>query len=141
MAISDSGSMPKRVFLIQLAIVAGLIVFLKFYLPRKEKSDAAARLKERDARIESFFQTMAVEGSDGKSLRGAPSVEEVDQALGAPDTSTTDYAGGLHLTWRGARQSLECGFDHGSLYTLMLTDRSTGHGVMVFKPGTPSRTF
>ena len=141
-APSDSGRIPKRVIVIQLVIIAGLIAFLKIYLPRMEKSNAAAELEERESRIEKFFNSMAVEGSSSgaangsapshpQSLRSTPSVQEVEQALGAPDTSSTDYAGGLHLTWIGARHRLEGSFDRGRLYALTLTNRRTGHAVTV----------
>ena len=138
MAPSDSGRIPIRVIVIQLVIIAGLFAFFKFYLPRTEKANAAAELEARESRIEESFKSMVVEDSraqapsaNGKaqSLRSTPSMQEVEQALGAPDTSSTDYAGGLHLTWIGARHSLECSFDRGRLYSLTLTDRSTGQQV------------
>jgi hypothetical protein len=147
-ARSDRGRIPIRVIVIQLVIIAGLIAFLKIYLPHREKANAAARLDERESRIEKFFKSMVVEdsragtsGANAQSLRNTPSMQDVEQALGAPDTSSTDFAGGLHLTWIGARHSLEAGFDRGRLYFLTLTNRSTGHGVTVFESSASRRTF
>ena len=60
-------------------------------------------------------------------------MDEVRQALGAPDTSTTDFAGGLHLTWIGTGHTLEASFNHGQLYCLSLKDTSTGHGASVYE--------
>ena len=131
---------------IQLVILAGLIAFLKIYLPRMEKADATARLDARETRIEQFFNGMAVESSSAagtangetQTLRSRPSMQEVEQNLGAPDTSTTDFAGGLHLTWIGARHTLEGSFERGRLYALVLTDRRTGRSVMLTKARTLS---
>ena len=156
MAPSDSGRIPKRVIVIQLVIIVGIIAFVKIYLPRREKAAAAAEIEARENRIEEFFKSMVVEDSsrrveafsaDGnaqvhpQSLRSTPSMQDVEQALGAPDTSSTDFAGGLHLTWIGARHSLEGGFDRGRLYSLTLTNRSTGHGVTVFESSAAWRPF
>jgi hypothetical protein len=124
---SDSGRIPLRVIAIQVAILAGLLIFLKFYLPHQEKAQADAALEARDSRIEAFFHTVTGEGEGGgQTLRSTPTVLEVDEAVGAPDTSSTDYAGGLHLTWNGTNYSLVGSFYHGSLYALSLTDTRTG---------------
>jgi hypothetical protein len=141
-APSDSGRIPARVIVIQLVVIAGLIIFFKLYLPRMEKSDAAARLQERESRITELFDTIAGKdagsASSGQTLRSTPSVEEVEQRLGAPDTSTTDYAGGLHLTWTGARHSLMGSFYRGRLYSLTFTDRSTGQAETISGASNPS---
>ena len=133
MALSDAGGIPKRVIVIQLVIITGLVIFAKVYLPRMEKQKAAAQLEARETRIEDFFKSIVAENSGAEasteSLRSTPSVEEVEQAVGAPDTSTTDFAGGLHLTWIGTRHSLEGSFNHGRLYFLTLTNRRTGQSV------------
>ncbi len=145
MIYTDSGGISKRVIVIQLVIIAGLAAFLKLYLPRMEKARATADLDRRESRIENFFKEMVVEDSGRmveapgggethpQRLRSTPSVREVEQALGGPDTSTTDFAGGLHLTWIGTRQTLEASFNHGRLYCLTLKNRRTGHGVNVFE--------
>ncbi|MEJ2009017.1 MAG: hypothetical protein P8Z30_12825 [Acidobacteriota bacterium] len=132
MVSSDSGSIPKRVIVIQLVIVAGLVAFFKLYLPHMEKARAAAELAQRERRIEHFFNSMVEDSSGGaqaQTLRSTPSMQDVEQALGAPDTSTTDFRGGLHLTWIGVRHNLEAGFDRGRLYSLVLTNRRTGQSV------------
>ena len=130
MALSDSGNIPKRAIVIQLVIIAGLIAFFKLYLPRMEKDRAASRLNERESRIETLFKSMVEDSSGGaQTLRSTPSMQDVEQALGAPDTSSTDFAGGLHLTWIGTRHSLEGSFDRGRLYALTLTNRQTGQSV------------
>lgn len=153
MAPSDSGGISKRVIVIQLVIVAGLIALFKFYVPRMEKARATADLAQRENRIQDFFKSTVVEDSSrtvepamgGRThpqrLQSTPSMQEVDQVLGGPDTSTTDYAGGLHLTWIGSRHSLEAGFNHGRLYCLTLKDRSTGHGVNVFESSANWQAF
>ncbi len=120
---SDSGRIPLRVIAVQLVIIAAVVVFLKFYLPHLQKTDEASRLAARDSRIVSFYQEVT---GGGETLHSTPSVQEVDQAVGAPDTSTTDYAGGLHLTWKGAQHSLTGSFFHNSLYSLTLADNATG---------------
>ena len=131
-APSDSGGISKRVIVIQLAIIAVLVVFFKLYLPRMEKANEAARLNERESRIEKFFKSMVENSSGGpqaQTLRGSPSMQKVEEILGAPDTSSTDFRGGLHLTWIGTRHSLECSFDKGQLYFLALTNRRTAQSV------------
>jgi|YelNatPaOPRAMG01_1025707.scaffolds.fasta_scaffold32048_3 hypothetical protein len=145
MTISDFGRISKIAIAVQLVIIAGVLIFLKVYVPRAEKTRAAADLKSRESRIERFFNSTVAEDAgrtvaspDGsqahpQSLRSTPSVEEVQRALGGPDTSMTDYAGALHLTWIGTDHSLTAAFNHGRLYCLTLTDRRTGHGVNVYE--------
>jgi hypothetical protein len=156
MAFWDSGAVSKRAIIIQVVILAGLVAFFKADLPRIERARAAAEATERERRIEKFFQSTVAEDvsreveapatSGGarvhpQMLRRAASMEEVEQALGAPDTSSTDYAGGLHLTWIGARHNLEASFNRGRLYCLKLEDRRTGHGVMVFESSSSWHPF
>jgi hypothetical protein len=150
---SDSGGISKRVIAIQLVVVAGLVVFLKIYLPRMEKARAVADLEKRESRIEDFFKEMVVDDSSRtvetpdsgqthpQSLRSTPSVEEVELALGGPDTSATDFAGGLHLTWIGTRHSVEGSFNHGRLYCLTLKNSNTGHGENVFESSANWQAF
>ena len=156
MRISDSGGMPKRVIVIQLVIIAGLFAFIKIYLPRMEKTKAAARLDERESRIKEFFKSVVVDAS-GRSvappsangnmpshpqtLRSTPSMQDVEQALGAPDTSSTDFRGGLHLTWTGTLHRLEGSFNRGRLYCLTLTNLRTGHGESVFESSASWQSF
>jgi len=118
--------------LVQVVIIAGLIGFLKFYLPHREKAQAAARVAQRENHIEQFFNAIAgnsKSGTQSHNLRSTPSTRKVEQRLGPPDTSTTDFRGGLHLTWIGTRHSLQCSFNKGQLYYLTLTNRSTGESV------------
>jgi hypothetical protein len=136
-----------RIILVQLTIVAGLVVWYKVYVPRMERARAAAEAQEHAKRIAAFGPAMVVEdtsrqveapGAGGEKrypqkLRSTPTVEEVEQALGAPDGRVTDFAGGLHLTWMSDRQKLEASFNHDRLYCLRIEDRSTGHGALVFE--------
>lgn len=147
MISSDSGKIPTRVIVIQLvllAVLAGVVAFVKIYEPRAEKAQAAARIAERDSRIQDFFNSMVAEDygrtveapgvgtTHPQSLRSTPAVANVQQTLGAADTSTTDFAGGLHLTWIGKDHTLEASFNRGELYGLSLKDNSTGHGQSVY---------
>jgi len=145
---SDSGGVPWRVILIQLAVLLGLLTFFKFYLPHRERAQASQAVADREQKIEDFFQNAVVEdttheisvplnGSMAKrhpqSLRATLHVEEVEAQLGAPDQSTTDFRGGQHLTWVGSAHKLEAAFNAGRLYCLSHEDRKTSHGVMVFE--------
>jgi hypothetical protein len=156
LTLSDSGKISTRVIVIQLvilAVVAGLYAYVKVYLPRMEKARAAADLNNRESRIQDFFNTMVAEDSrrtveapgvgqvHPQSLRSTPSVDDVQQALGAPDTSTTDFAGGLHLTWIGAGHTLEASFNRGQLYCLSLKDTNTGHGANVYESSVSWQPF
>ncbi len=144
---SDSGRVRWRLILIQLVVVAGLVAFFKFYLPRFDREKAAHAAAERERRIEAFFPkeivedpshevAVSLEGSIVKRhpqrLRATLSVEDVEAELGVPDLSTTDFRGGQHLTWIGATHKIQGSFNAGRLYCLTHEDRSTGHGVMVF---------
>jgi hypothetical protein len=136
-----------RIILIQLGIVAGLVAWYKVYVPRMERERAAAEAEARAKRIEAFVPAMIVEdtsreveapGTGGEKrhpekLRRTPSVEEVEQALGAPDERVTDFRGGLHLTWMSERLKLEASFNQDRLYCLRTENRRTGHGELVFE--------
>jgi len=139
---------PKRVALIQLALLASLAAFYLLYLPYREKSRAAAEAQEREQKIETLFQSLVVEdasrevevpGTDGKTrahpqrLTRTPPVDEVERALGLPDRRTTDFRSGLHLTWTGTEHQLEASFDRGRLYCLRLENLRSGHGALVFE--------
>ena len=76
-----------------------------------------------------------------QQLRIFPPVDEVQQALGAPSASMTDFRGGQHLTWIGTRHSLEVSFDKGHLYALTLTDLESGHGATIYESPTFWRKF
>lgn len=155
MTFSDSGKIPTRVIVIQLAflvVIAGVFAFVKIYSPRMEKAQAARRLAERESRITDFFNSMVAEDSGRlvetqrgqmhpQTLRGTPSVDEVQQTLGAANKSTTDFAGGLHLTWNGTGHTLEAAFNHGQLYCLSIKDNSTGHGSSVYESVANWRAF
>ena len=148
MTHSDSGKIPTRVIVIQLVflvIAAGLFAYVKLYAPQMEKARANAQIAERESRIQDFFDSMVAEDygrmvvapgvgkTHPKSLKSTPSVAEVEQTLGAPDKSTTDFAGGFHITWNGTGHTLVGSFNHGQLYCLTLKNNSTGHGENVYE--------
>jgi len=145
---SDCGAVPKRLIAIQFAILAILAAFYFLYLPYRTKSKGAAEAQGRELNIEALFQSLVVEeagnevelpGTGGKvrvhpqRLIRLPAVDEVVQALGLPDQRTTDFRGGLHMTWAGTAHSLEAAFDRGRLYCLRRADLRTGHGTLVFE--------
>jgi hypothetical protein len=141
-------SMRKRVIVIQAMIVAALILWLKVGLPRIEEARAAAEAARREQRIESFVESVVVEGGSSSDetpagepapgahpqrLRLTPHVTEVKKALGAPDSAMTDFRGGQHLTWTGTRRKLVGSFHQGRLYALTLEDLHTDRGVRVYE--------
>lgn len=147
MALTERGAVPYRFIVIQLVLVLVLVGLYKFYLPHREKVQAAQAAVEREARITKFIQTAVVEDSDRtvdvpadagrgqahpQKLREDLSTGDVEQALGAPDSQSIDFAGAEHLTWDGTRHKVEASFNKGQLYCLVLTDLRTGHGNMVF---------
>ncbi len=110
-------------------------------------------MARRESRIEDFFNSMVAEDSSrtveapgigtthAQSLRSTPDVEDVQQTLGGPDTSSTDYAGGLHLGWIGTTHTLEAAFNHGELYALSFKNNQTGHGVNVYPSSAQFQAF
>jgi hypothetical protein len=148
MRISDGGKVPWGIILVQVVLIAGLIAFLKFYLPHRAKAATEREFVQREQKINALFQN-AVEEDDSKKipvsvdgeiekrypqkLRLALTPQQVEDSLGVPGKDTTDFQGGEHLTWWGATHRLEAAFNAGRLYCLTLEDRSTGHGVMVFE--------
>ena len=143
---SERGAVPKRMLAIQLAILASLAAFYFLYLPHRTKSQAAAEAEERELKIEALFQSLVVEdphsevevtGTGGnvhpQRLNRLPAVDEFVRTLGLPDRRTTDFRGGLHITWTGTAHSLEAAFDHGRLYCLRYEDLRIGHGALVFE--------
>jgi hypothetical protein len=147
LALSDSGKISTRLIVIQLVIlaaIAGVYAYVKVYLPQAEKAQAAAQIAERESRIQDFFDSMVAEDysrtveapgvgkTHPQSLKSTADVADVQQTLGAPDTNTTDFAGGQHLTWIGTGHTLEASFNRGQLYCLSFKDNSTGHGESVY---------
>jgi hypothetical protein len=156
MARWSFGSLRTRTIIIQVAIFAGVILWLTLALPKIQKERAAAELARREQKIESFVQS-AVVAAGGEEievptvegvrrvrpqrLRVTPAVGEVQQALGAPERSMTDFRGGQHLTWIGTRHQLEASFAKGRLYAVTLTDLQTGHGSTVYESSAQYRPF
>ena len=102
----------------------------------------------REQKINALFQDSVVEDStheisvplEGAIVKRHPqrlrtmfSPQEAESTLGVPDTTTTDFRGGQHLTWMGTTHKLEASFNAGRLYCLTLEDRATGHGVLVYE--------
>jgi len=148
MKASGRGAVPKRLMAIQLAILASLAAFYFLFLPYRAKWQAAAEAQERELKIEALFQSLVVEDTRSEvelpetggmvhvhpqRLNYMPAVDEIVQTLGLPDRRTTDFRGGLHLTWTGTAHSLEAAFDRGRLYCLRREDLRTGHGALVFE--------
>jgi hypothetical protein len=150
------GSVRTRTIVIQVAIVAGVILWLTLGWPKIRKERAAAELARREQKIQSFLQSAVVEAGGEEiavptgegvrrvrpqRLRITPAVGEVQQALGAPDRSMTDFRAGQHLIWLGTRHQLEASFDKGRLYAVTLTDLQTGHGITVYESSAQYRPF
>jgi hypothetical protein len=145
--------MRAKVIVAQVVILAGAAVWLKVYIPRMEKARAAAAVLAREKKIETFYQSMAVEDTSREveakaggparplRLRSSAPVDEVEQALGTADSQSRDFRGGLHLVWTGKDHTLEASFNNGRLYCLTITDRQTGHGAMVFESSLYWRPF
>ena len=109
MTFSDSGKIPTRVIVIQLVflvVVAGVFAFVKIYSPRMEKERAARQLAERESRITDFFNSMVAEDSGRQvetlrgqmhpqTLRSTPSVDDLQQTLGASQQNVSKHLGVL----------------------------------------------
>jgi len=136
-----------RAIIVQAVIVALLLGWFKFGLPRIQKARAAAEAAKREIRINDMFQSVMAEDPtrevDAPSAQGTtkahpqrlritPSADELERALGAPDAFYVDFRRGRHLIWRGTAHSLEASFDQGRLYCLRIEDTRTGHGSLVF---------
>ena len=145
---SDRGAAPWRVIAIQLAIMTGLAAFYFLYLPYRQQSQSAAEAQERELKTQALFESLVVEdahsevelpGTGGKArvhpqrLSRLPPLDEVVDALGLPNQRTTDFLGGLHITWTGNAHSLEASFVGGRLYCLRRENLRTGHGALVFE--------
>ncbi len=141
MVLFSLGSVRTKAILIQVLIVVGLITYFKLALPWIRKEQAADRARQHEQQIESLMQSMVVDapapsGKDGprpKRLRITASVEEIQEMLGAPDSSMTDFRGGQHLEWIGTRHKLTASFNKGRLFALALIDLQTGHGMTVYE--------
>lgn len=144
-------SRRTKIILIQAAVVAGLVVYFKVALPRIEKARAEGRAAAREVAIKNFFEsvTMEMPGESGtatgtgpaRRLRRVPDVEEVQQALGAPDQSMPDFAGAQHLTWIGTEHKLVASFNKGQLYALTISDLATEHGERVYESSAQWQKF
>lgn len=141
-----------RLVAIQVVIVAGVVTWIKVYVPRSERRKAASVAAEREKKIDAFFTSVVIEdarevkGPGGKvrhpqRLRWIPTASEVEQTLGAPGLSRPDFQGGQHLTWTGTAHQLEAAFDRGRLYSLRFEDVRTGHGTVVFESSAYWQTF
>jgi len=148
MRASNSGRAPWRVIAIQVLILLGLVAFIKFYLPHRTRELARYAIIAREQSINALFQDAVVEDStreisvplDGAIVKRHPqrlrttfSPQQAESTLGVPDTSTTDFSGGQHLTWIGTAHKLGAAFSAGRLYCLTFEDRATGHGVLVYE--------
>lgn len=144
---ASTGGAPWRVIIIQVILLSGLAVFFKYYLPHHERAVAARQVQAREQKIQTLFQNAVEEDTtqkisvplDGElvkrypqKLRLALTLQDIEGSLGVPASESTDYQGGLHLSWFGTQHRLEAAFNGGKLYCLTLADRSTGHGEMVF---------
>jgi hypothetical protein len=141
------GRAPWRVIVIQFLILLGLVAFFKLYLPHRAHALAAQASADREQKIMALFQESVAEDPaheisvpwQGAMVKRHPqslsvtfSPAEAESRLGPPDTSTTDFQGGQHLTWVGTAHKLEASFNRGHLYCLNLEDRGASHGVLVF---------
>lgn len=148
MTVSNSGAAWTKAIIVQLAIVAAVFVWYKAYLPRMERRQAASLAADREREIEAFARLMIVDdpnrqvdavGVDGdklvhpQKLLQESSLDEVQQALGAPTADFSDFRQGQHLAWRGTRHQLESAFNKGMLYNLRFENLQTGHGVSVYE--------
>ena len=147
MTTSDFGRAPWRIFLIQFVILAAILVFIKFYAPRHERSLDAQAAVAREQKITALFQDSIVEDTirevsvplDGAIVKRHPwklrttfTPEAAESALGVPNTSAVDFRGGQHLTWIGTSHKLEAAFDAGRLFCLTQEDLATHHGEQVY---------
>ena len=145
---SGAGSTAWRVFVIQLLVLVGILLFLKFYLPHRRQVSTQKAIQTREEKITALFHQSVEEDTeqeiavpiDGtvvqrhpKRLRVFFGPEEIEATLGVPDSTTTDFRGGQHLTWLGTGHRLEASFESGRLYCLGLENRATGRGELVYE--------
>jgi len=131
-----------KIILVQVAVVAGLIVYFKVALPSLQKGRAEARAAENEQAIQNFLATVTIQmpgeaAANGarkpRRLRREPDVSEVQESLGAPNQSMTDFAGAQHLTWFGTEHKLTASFNKGRLYALTVSDLAGEHGERVYE--------
>ena len=139
-------SRGTKIFLVQAVIVGGVLVYFKVALPSIERSHAEARRAENELAIRSFFDSATVQvGGEGtgsaRRLRRTPGAYEVEQELGAPNQSMTDFAGAQHLTWLGNKHKLTASFNKGRLYALTISDLSGEHGERVYESSAQWQKF
>jgi hypothetical protein len=142
-----------KVILIQVAIVAGLVVYFKAALPMIEKARMTARIAAREKTIGTFLRSVTTKGGSVNAAEGGgtagsalrlriqPDVNEVQRQLGAPDLSMTDFAGAQHLTWFGEERKLVASFNKGQLYALTVSDPADQHGERVFQSSAQYQKF
>ena len=145
---SSSGSAVTKAIIIQVVIVVCLAAWFGLVFPLLRRSGAASQAAKREVRIEELFHSMVIDDprravqtpdATGESqtyaqrLRMFPSMDEVKQTVGAPDSFSGDFRGGVHLIWTGTAHRLEASFNHGRLYCLRREDLHTGHGELVFE--------
>lgn len=148
MTVSNSGTAWTKAIIVQLAIVAAVLAWYRAYLPRMERGQVASLAADREREIEAFARLMIVDdpnrqvdarGVDGEKLvhpqklLQESSLDEVQEALGAPTAEFSDFRQGQHLAWKGARHQLEAAFNKGVLYNLRFENLQTGHGVSVYE--------
>ena len=160
MAWFNLKSTRNRVIVSQLVIILGLVVFYKLALPKIQQAREASETAAREQRIMALVHSLVAEvgkaeeptsgsapDADDDScgrpehLRVTPQVGDVEQELGLPQQSVTDFMGGQHLTWIGTRHKLVASFNKGRLYALTITDMKTGHGRQVFESSAQWRVF
>ena len=147
-------STRNKAILVQVAIVAGLVIYFKVALPRMEEARMAERVSAREEAIHAFFQSVTTQvgaadpqdagaGKAGNALRlrVTPDVTEVQRQLGAPDQSMTDFAGAQHLTWFGKEQKLVASFNKGQLYAVTISDLAGEHGERVYQTSAQYQKF
>ena len=148
MRTSSRGSVRWRVFVIQILAVAGLFVSLELFLSHRARSLAERTAASREQKINVMFHDSVADEPtheifvplNGVVVKRHPqrlrielSPQGAEFTLGLPDTATTDFRGGQHLTWIGTTHKFEASFSGGRLYCVKLEDRATGRGVMVFE--------
>ena len=148
MNLSNSGAAWTKAVIVQLAIVAAILALYKIYLPRMERGRAASLAEDLERRIETFARSMIVEdpnrqvdavGADGERLTHPQkllqesSVDEVEEALGAPSAEFSDFRQGQHLVWKGIHHPIEASFNKRVLYNLRFENLQATHGVSVYE--------
>ena len=147
MRTSDFGRAPWRLFLIQILVLAAIVITIKLYLPRHERTLAAQASIAREQKINALFHDSIEEETsrevlvplDGTMVKRHPwrlrttfTSEAAESSLGVPNTCAVDFRGGQHLTWLGTSHKLEAAFDAGRLFCLTWEDLNTHHGEQVY---------